>query len=95
MTDACVLEITSETRYMCHVYDRTFAEPHIGTFLGADRREALSAAYDAIIKNKTNFSDQQLADALDHWSRGSAYYELDEDGVSLHFATIRLNENRQ
>lgn len=92
MSTGGVLQIKPETRYVCHVYNRSYARPHIGAFLGASREEALNGAYDAVIGYKGDFSDEQLADARDAWERGIAEFELDEDGFSLAFFSIVQTE---
>ena len=89
-TDA--LRVREGTRYMCHVYNRSFVEPHVGTFLGASRDEALNGAYDAIVEHKGEITDEQLADARDSWYHDCTHYELDEDGYSFAFFTLEITK---
>jgi hypothetical protein len=74
--------------FVCHMYDRSEAQPHIGSFLGDTVEQAMSAVQAALIAHKVQFSDEQLADALDAWRCGERHFEFDEDGVSLAFLRL-------
>lgn len=74
--------------FVCHMYDRGDAQPHIGSFLGKTVEQAMSAVETALVEHKVQFSDEQLADALDAWRCGEGHFEFDEDGVSLAFLRL-------
>lgn len=79
---------TDKISYVCHVYDRSQAQPHVGSFSAATRDDVLSAVQDALFEHKAQFTDEQLADAHEAWFAGERHFEFDEDGISLAFFTF-------
>lgn len=74
--------------FVCHLYDRSAAQPHIGSFLAPTRDEVMYAVQDALVEHKVQFRDEQLADALKAWQSGERHFEFDEDGASLAFLQL-------
>lgn len=79
--------------FCCHIYDRSAAQPHLDTVPAATREAAMNLVCDELMLHKVQFSDEQLADALDAWHRDESHYEFDEDGVSLAFFQITIETN--
>lgn len=75
--------------YICHLYDRGQAQPHLGSFTAGTRSEVMHAVSDALVEHRVPFTYAQLEDALEAWIAGERHFELDEDGASLAFLTVR------
>ena len=75
--------------YICHLYDRGEAQPHLGSFTAGTRSEVIHAVSDALVEHRVHFTHAQLEDALEAWIAGERHFELDEDGASLAFLTVR------
>lgn len=84
-----------DTIFHCHIYDRSSGQPHLYSAGAVTREAVINAVCDHLVLNKVQFSDEQLADALDAWRRGEAHYEFDEDGVSLAFFEITIESNTE